>query len=86
MAQAPEVLLDLIARAETKQIAPSGAVQYTDDKQTQDRFVQYLKTAPIAIEGESGEKVTFSVAAVGHDLALHPDISFDLMLKYYNNN
>ena len=82
VAQAPQALLDLLQKT-TCGAAP-GLEAYVDDTQTRNRFVCYLKTAPIAVEGASGDRVTFSVAAVGHDLGLHPDITLELMLEHYN--
>ena len=81
---APQTLLDLISRDNHKPETAKGPVNYVDDQQTQDRFIQYLKTAPLAIEGAAGDKTTFSVAAVGHDFGLHPDICLSLMAEHYN--
>ena len=81
---APQSLLDLISRDNHKPETTKGPVNYVDDKQTQDRFIRYLATAPLAIEGAAGDKTTFSVAAVGHDFGLHPDICLSLMAEHYN--
>jgi len=81
----PAELLALIERKEEIHEAPKNPIEYTDDKQTQDRFVQYLRTAPVAIEGQSGDRTTFAVAAVGHDFGLHPDICLSLMSDHYND-
>lgn len=81
--EAPQNLLDLIARQEIGHEIYTP-MEYTDDKQTQDRFIRYIITAPCAIEGQGGDKVTFSVAAVAHDFGLHPDICLSLMAEHYN--
>ena len=81
---APPVLLELLRKLEMTPII--GTAVYSDDEQTKSRFIQYLKTAPIAIEGESGDKATFAVSAVARDFALSPDVAFSLMLDFYNNN
>ena len=82
IAQAPARLLELLQKQE---VSPDlGLSHYVDDQQTKDRFIQYLKTAPVAVEGESGDKTTFAVAAVGHDFGLSPDIAYDLMAEFYN--
>lgn len=80
---APQILLDLIARTEIghEKYTP---IEYTDNPQTQSRFIQYLKTAPVAIEGQHGDRTTFAVAAVAHDFGLHPDIALQLMAEHYN--
>jgi predicted P-loop ATPase len=82
ISQAPQAMLDLLKKLE---VSPAlGTTHYIDDQQTKDRFIQYLRTAPVAVEGESGDKTTFAVAAVAHDLGLSPDIALDLMLEFYN--
>ena len=82
VAQAPASLLELVHKLETS--PDLGISHFVDDDQTKQRFIQYLKTAPIAVEGESGDKTTFVVACTGRDLALGPDIAYDLMAEYYN--
>ena len=84
VADAPKALLDLIQKTEPVTAPGTGIAIYTDDVQTQNRFIRYLKTAPIAVEGENGDKTTFSVAAVGHDFGLSPDSTYNLMLLHYN--
>lgn len=78
-------LIDLIARNDDLiGHEEFGPIEYTDDQQTKDRFIAYLRTAPLAIEGSSGDRTTFAVAAVGHDFGLHPDICLELMQEHYN--
>ena len=79
---APQGLLDIIKKND--KLPSPGISTFTDDEQTKDRFIQYLKTAPIAVEGDAGDKTTFTVAAVAHDFGLHPDIALDLMMAHYN--
>jgi predicted P-loop ATPase len=76
-------LLELIARQEIAH-ETQGPIQYTDDIPTQERFLRYLKTAPLAIEGQHGDRTTFAVAAIAHDFGLHPDIALQLMVEHYN--
>ena len=82
IAQVPQTLLELLKKIPLE--TPAGIIEYTDDQQTRERFIQYLKTAPVAVEGENGDHTTFTVSAVAHDLGLHPDTAFELMLDYYN--
>jgi len=85
IAEAPSTLIDLLTK--TSSAAPQpGITAYTDDEQTINRFTAYLRTAPVAIEGESGDKTTFSVAAVAHDYGLSPDVALEIMLAHYNPN
>ena len=82
IAVAPPNLLDMLKKVDITPV--SGLAHYVDDQQTKDRFIHYLATAPIAIEGAAGDKTTFTVAAVAHDFGLHPDLAFELMSLHYN--
>lgn len=81
---APDGLLNIIKRT----VVDLGEINHRGFSDTQDnieRFVEYLnKQAPIAIEGESGDKITFTVACRGRDYNLSMQKTFDLMAKYYN--
>lgn len=81
--EAPATLLELIARQEIGHETYTP-IEYTDDQPTQERFIRYLNTAPLAIEGQHGDRTTFAVAAVAHDFGLHPDIALQLMVEHYN--
>lgn len=83
LADATPELLELIGR-KARPLA-KGTGLFTADEQTIRRFTEYLKTAQIAIEGESGDSTTFAVAAVGHDFGLPAGDTYDLMLKHYND-
>ncbi len=81
---APDGLLNLIKRT----VVDLGKVMHKGFSDIQDnieRYVEYLnKLAPIAIEGENGDKTTFTVACRGRDYNLSMQKTFDLMAKYYN--
>lgn len=79
----PEKLLEDL-KHKPLEIKP-GVATYLRDKQTKDRFIAYLEKAPIAVEGQSGDKTTYCVCAVGHDFGLHPDDVFELMAVHYND-
>ena len=82
VAAAPLGLLNLLAKVE---VPPQpGLTHYVSDEQTKTRFIQYLQTAPLAVEGEAGDNTTFIVCAVAHDFGLHPDVALELMIQYYN--
>ncbi len=82
--QAPGSLLNLIKR----QVVDLGEVNHKGFSDTQaniENFIRYLhKLAPIAIEGEQGDKTTFKVACRGRDYNLSMQKTFDLMVKHYN--
>lgn len=82
IAQAPTALLEALKRSENP--ISTGSADYVTDEQTRKRFIDYLRKAPAAVEGQAGDRTTFSVAAVAHDLGLHPDVAFELMCIEYN--
>lgn len=82
--KAPQKLLELIEKTDTPLKTKPEAREYVNDAQTKERYIDYLKSAPIAIEGEAGDATTFSVAATGRDFGLSPDITYDLILQFYN--
>jgi len=49
------------------------------------RAVEYLKTAPAAVEGESGDERTFKVAAKLRDLGVPQGEAAGLMAEHYND-
>jgi len=81
---APGGLLNLIKR----QVIDLGVAShkgFNDSQINIERFIRYLnKLAPIAIEGEHGDKTTYMVACRGRDKNLSMQMTFDLMVKYYN--
>ncbi|MCK4578025.1 MAG: bifunctional DNA primase/polymerase, partial [Candidatus Marinimicrobia bacterium] len=81
---APGGLLNLVKRP----VVDLGKVNhkgFSDSQDNIERFVTYLdKLAPIAIEGEHGDKTTFKVACRGRDYNLSMQKTFDLMAKHYN--
>lgn len=83
---APDALIKLISRpAKVKtEIDITKAPVIDDSKMSQERFIEYLKTAPSAIEGMQGDNTTFTVACKAKNFGLPPEIAFELMAKYYN--
>lgn len=83
IAMASGTLLELLTKSKTEVIS-HGTQTYDETVQTRERYIEYLKSAPIAIEGESGDQATFSVGAVGHDFGLSPESTWGLLLDHYN--
>lgn len=84
---APQALLDLIkreGRKDFRKAPPEKKVIFSDDEQAQSRYQEYLLNAPLAVEGESGDKTTYTVACKGKTLGLSPEKAFELLEKYYN--
>ncbi len=67
---------------------PKGSVnsapKITDAKRAEKRAIAYLQTAPLAIEGQSGDATTFKVAAELKDLGCDEGLAFDLMAAHWN--
>lgn len=85
IADAPTDILELIKKQDIQLVKPTGMGTYDDSRETVQRFSQYLQKAPIAIEGQSGDSVTFTVAATGRDFGLSPDRTFSIILDNYND-
>lgn len=84
---APEALLGLIkreGRKDFRKVPAEKAKEYVDDAQTEERYREYLLNAPLAVEGENGDKTTYGVACKGKTLGLSPEKAFELLEKYYN--
>lgn len=84
IAEVPQELLDLIEK-QVIDLKAEGTKSYVDDEQTKNRYTAYLNQTPPAIEGESGDRTTFSVAATGRDYGLSPEVTFELMLSHFND-
>lgn len=57
----------------------------TDDPGTEALFIRYLKeSAPLAIQGQSGDETTFKVACYGRDLGLPHVVVAPLMESFWN--
>lgn len=80
---APSALLDAI-KVTTPKLKHVNTEKYEDKNEDIERFIDYLANAPIAIEGDHGDKTTFTVACFGRDLGLSPDITLGLMDEYFN--
>lgn len=84
LSSAPDILLSYIQKKPYDFINHGGIVEFQNDPLSIERFNRYLDDAPIAIEGENGDKQTFEVACKGRDLGLHPHTTFECMCKNYN--
>lgn len=81
--EAPQALLDAIERTEV--VFTEGTKEYKDDAATQGQFISYLKnTAKPSIEGRNGNQNAFNVACGGRDLALPPQLTWELMMEMWN--
>jgi predicted P-loop ATPase len=85
--QAPEALITLIKRTTlpmTTDVPVNSKDVYYSDQTTCSNYIQYLLTAPPAIEGQHGNAQTYKVACRGKDLGLYPQKTIELMLLYWN--
>lgn len=82
---APDALIKLISRAKkVKNEIQVQNIPADDSQMTQDRYIQYLKTAPAAVQGQSGDNTTFSVACKAKTYGLSPEAALALLLEHYN--
>lgn len=80
---APIELLDLIIN-ESPLLKNTGIDSYEDDIQAIARFKEYLKYAPVAIQGQHGDKTTFQTACRGRDFGLSEQKCFDIISEAWN--
>jgi len=59
---------------------------FHDDSADIKAYLNYLRDdAPLAVEGQQGDKTTFTVAANGKDRGLSPDVVYTTMLAHWND-
>lgn len=80
--QAPRGLLDLI-KQDPHPVATNEPV-LAQDVQTVQRYREYLESAPVAIQGQNGDRQTYMVACHGKDLGLPDTLTVELMGRHYN--
>lgn len=80
---APKELLDLITRAKigTEQ---KGLIEYDDSDANASRFVSFLESAPVAVQGQHGDRTTYTIACKAKSFGLSFERAFELMLDFYN--
>lgn len=83
IAQSPLELLKIIEK-QTQAVIAGAVGVFSEDEQTVKRVSDYLRLAPIAIEGDGGDRTTFAVAARCRDFGLPMLKTLDLMLRIYN--
>lgn len=84
IAEAPMPLLQLVTRAPIKKSASKPLIG-EDDPSNIKRYTEWLLvSAPIAKEGENGDKTTYMTACKGRDMGLSKAKTLDCMLHFYN--
>lgn len=82
---APEALLAAIKRERRLTTRPESNIAAWDDSDANlARYKDYLLSAPLAVQGEQGDKATFTVACKGKTLGLSPDKTLALVSEFYN--
>lgn len=84
--EAPLGLLNLlkVENGGKKYEEKKGTEGFKDDAQTQERYKDWLKTAPVAVAGEGGDLTTFKTVCRGRDLGLSPAKSLDILGDVWN--
>jgi len=84
-APAPAWLVARLGAAPDRPAADVQPLAGVDPGRAHGRAVEYLKTAPIATEGDGGDLTTYKVAAKLKDLGLTEDQAFKLMVDHWND-
>lgn len=81
----PEWLSDKLRRPRvTRTQEEYEGIEY-DNEVAVNEAVQYLKTAPRAIQGQGGDAITYQVACQLHDLAISQERAVALMMEHWND-
>lgn len=81
-AEAPERLVKWLTRR--TDVFRDGLEDFNNSVLAAKRFISYLATAPISIEGAGGDGTAYAIACVGKDYGLHPELTFTAMLREWN--
>lgn len=84
IAEAPRKLINILMTDQLEKKDLPALIDTVDDDQTKQRYIEFLKTTEPAIEGASGDKVTFKVACRGKELGLSPEDTHGLMAEHFN--
>jgi len=82
---APEALLDLIRKVPRAPSSKEDIGEVKDeDELIVEKYVEILLQTDPAVQGDSGDKVTFTVACQGRDLGLSEGKVYELMSEHFN--
>lgn len=70
LSPAPQWLIDVCGRGRDREPATDVDISRVDAKRAARRAVEYLATAPVAVEGQGGDETTYKVACRLKDLGL----------------
>ena len=84
LAAAPAWLVERLGRASVVEPRAGIVLDGIDPARAQARAVEYLKTAPVSVEGEGGDITAFKVACRLKDMGLDEDQSLDLLCGGWN--
>lgn len=85
LAPAPAWLVDRLGADRRDRTAPRPALDGVDPERARDRALDYLKTAPLAVEGQAGDLTTFKVAAHLKDLGCDANHAYAYMAEHWND-
>jgi hypothetical protein len=86
LAPAPSWLVERLGRDRDRVGGEPVALDGIDTDRAVARSIEYLKTAPVAVEGGAGDMTTFKVAARLKDLGCTEAQAFVVMLDHWNDN
>ena len=81
VAKAPDWLIEKLTSVKLKS---DYAALPKEAESSRDRAFDYLKTAPLSIEGDGGDEIAFRVACQLKDLGVSKDHALEYMTEYWN--
>lgn len=85
LAPAPQWVIDACGDVKEKAVVSPVSPPHVDQDRAAARVVDYLKTAPLAIEGAAGDQTTYQVACRVKDLGVDEAMCFQLMAEHWND-
>lgn len=82
---APAWLVDRLGTVVERPAVEPIALAGVDPDRAVGRAIEYLKTAPVAVEGEGGDITTFKVAAKLKDIGCDQGQAYNLMVEFWNH-
>lgn len=73
-----------VAEKSVREVDNSPGTELLDLPASVAEATAYIQTAPVAVQGDSGDHTTFRVAAMLRDFGISPEVCLDLMVHYWN--
>ena len=84
MSRCPQWIIDKRGDASLKEKVIDICEFQEDIASAEHRAIEYLKAAPVAVQGQGGDEQTFKVAATLKDFGVTQKVAFELMSEFWN--